>query len=105
MSAQKDRNKKSVAAEPHQVTQIISAAVAQRQRLLAGIASDGFTLVKVDVEINYLISLGEGGGLIEVEALRFKNREKVFCHCIAIWVPSSCHGRSETVLLRKLEYA
>ncbi len=105
MSAQKDQNKRSVAAEPHQVTQIISAAVAQRQRLLTGIASDGFALVKVDVEVNYLISLGEGGGLIEIEALRFKNREKVFCHWIVIQVPSSCHGRSDTILLRKLEYA
>ena len=65
------------------------AGVAQRQQSHSCFGLDSLVAIKLDITVNHLIGFGECIRFVAVDALRFENREKIFCHCVIMWIPAS----------------
>ena len=65
------------------------AGVAERQRRHSCFGLDSLVVIKMDIAVNHFVGLGECSRFVAVDALRFENREEIFCHCVVIRIPTS----------------
>ena len=74
--------------------------MAQRERRHSRFCLDALAVIEVNLSVNQFVRFLERLWLVAVDALRFQNREKIFCHGIVIRISFPRHGRRYAVRLR-----
>ena len=63
--------------------------MAQRKRRHSCFYLTALVVVEIDVIVDQCVGFNKGCRKMSVNALRFKNGEEIFCHCVVIAIPSS----------------
>lgn len=58
--------------------------MAQRQRCHSRFYLDALVIIEVNIPVNQFIRFLDRPWFVAVDALRFQNREEIFCHGIVI---------------------